>query len=94
MQIQDDRTEEQKSTHQILIGGTDKFLSGWGKAQGGKSYAFWACPNTWGELRDCERWVRSRPDIIRVRTVLSESYRPKGVGHCHIYVYNSSIHKG
>jgi len=43
MIIQDDRTNEQKKTHSCLIGGTDRFMSGWGRAENGKSYAFWSC---------------------------------------------------
>ena len=41
--MQDDRTLDQKLTHTIGIVGTDSFMSGWGKAQGGHSYAVWAC---------------------------------------------------
>ena len=36
MELNDDRTEAQKRTHTCLIAGTDSFLSGWGKAEGGK----------------------------------------------------------
>ena len=43
MQTVDDRTPEQKETHKFLIIGTDSFLSGWGQAKGGLSYAVWAC---------------------------------------------------
>ncbi len=41
--IQDDRTPEQKATHPILVIGTDSFMSGWGGASGGSSFAAWAC---------------------------------------------------
>ena len=41
--IKDDRTEEEKRSHAILVIGTDKFMSGWGLAKGGLSYAAWAC---------------------------------------------------
>ncbi len=87
MQIQDDRTPEQKKTHPVLIVGTDKLLSGWGKAKGGTSYAAWAC-----RIEDdakVYRWVRSRSDMERVREAFDDGktrYRPKGNGHLHIYL--------
>ena len=37
MKFIDDRTPEQRKTHHVLWGGTDTFLSGWGKAEGGPS---------------------------------------------------------
>lgn len=83
MKIQDDRTEEQKRTHTILWGGTDCFLSGWGQAAGGVSYAFWACRPE--DSNRAESWVRSRGDLKRVRQVAGD-YRPTGRGHCHIYL--------
>lgn len=83
MQVQDDRTPEQRRTHHVLWGGTDTFMSGWGEAKDGVSYAFWACRPE--DSREVERWVRSRSDIIRVREV-TRDYRPRGYGHCHIYV--------
>lgn len=84
MEIQDDRTLEQRQTHPLAWGGTDTFLSGWGKATGGKSYAFWAYEEGHGNA--VESWVRNRGDIARVREVMLSTYRPKGPGHCHIYV--------
>lgn len=91
MQIIDDRTEEQKRTHRYLIVGTDTFLSGWGHARGGASYAAWAC-ETSEEVDACEAWVRSRSDMQRVRFVIDvpgSRYRPKSslCAHLHIYVW-------
>jgi len=83
MFMQDDRTEAQKQTHSVVVVGTDSFLSGWGRAEGGASYAGWAC--RYEDLNKVERWVRSRKEMKRVRIVGSD-YRPRGVGHCHIYV--------
>lgn len=84
----DDRTKEQKRTHPVIVMGTDRFMSGWGGAQGGPSYAGWAC-----RLDDeCQvlRWVEGRGDQRRVR-IVSGNYRPRpGPGHCHIYVVNDS----
>jgi hypothetical protein len=83
MQFDDDRTPEQQRTHHVLIGGTDSFLSGWGKAEGGQSYAFWACEPT--VANRVERWVRNRGDMQRVR-IVGTGYKPRGAGHCHVYV--------
>jgi len=83
MEIQDERTAEQKKTHKCLVIGADTFLSGWGKAEGGTSYAAWACMVA--DLYQVERWVRNRSDMKRVRVVYGKWY-PKGIGHAHIYV--------
>jgi hypothetical protein len=83
MQVRDDRTPEQKLTHTVIVVGTDIFLSGWGLAKDGFSYAGWACePKHQWKVLD---WVSSRGDMKRVR-VVTDPYRPKGKGHCHIYV--------
>lgn len=88
MHIDDDRTPVQRLTHPLAWGGTDSFLSGWGKASGGVSYAFWAYRD--GTGASVERWVRHRGDIKRVREVALDAYRPTGPGHCHIYVVDTN----
>jgi len=83
MQIDDDRTAEQRASHRCLVVGTDSFLSGWGKASGGISYAAWACPyDVWERVFN---WVARRGDMKRVRLV-GPDWRPRGKGHAHIYV--------
>ena len=101
MKLVDDRTEEQCKTHTWLVVMTDRFMSGWGEAEGGVSYAAWACK--YENLTQVKAWVRSRSDAMRVRVVTDGTlvlpananrpsytykYRPKGTGHCHIYVVN------
>ena len=85
MIIKDDRTEEQKRTHRWAVVATDRFLSGWGGAEGGSSFAAWACER--GDLYDVERWVRSRSDMQRVRVANLDTYRPspRTCAHYHIY---------
>lgn len=83
MEIQDDRTDAEKQTHTTLIAGTDSCMSGWGSAEGGKSIAVWACEE--GELSRVLSWVDARSEMKRVRRVY-DPYKPKGNGHCHIYV--------
>lgn len=89
MQVQDDRTPEQLTTHTWFVIGTDSFMSGWGQAQGGKSYAAWACEPKHSQL--VLAWVERRSDMLRVRETIDPCfdgtrYRPSGTGHCHIYV--------
>jgi hypothetical protein len=82
MQLDDDRTPDERQTHTVLIVGTDRTLSGWGRAKGGTSYAAWAClPADADRVAD---WVRSRRDMARIRTVCGR-WRPRGCGHAHIY---------
>jgi hypothetical protein len=86
MQVRDDRTPEQKLTHTVIVVGTDSFLSACGLAEYGvsyPSYAGWACePRHQWKVLD---WVSSKCDMKRVR-VVTDPYRPKGEGDCHIYV--------
>lgn len=81
----DDRTEEQKKTHTVIVAMTDRCLSGWGGAAGGTSYAGWACRPE--DAARVERWVRNRSDAMRVR-IISDPWRPRGPGHTHVYVVN------
>ena len=87
MKVRDDRTAEQKQTHTWLIIGTDSFLSGWGGASDGASYAAWAC-----KPEDRSRvlaWVENRSDMKRVREFSEygdNHYRPSAKGDCHIYL--------
>ena len=84
MKLQDDRTPEQRLTHNLIVLMTDRFMSGWGEAEGGPSYAGWACRP---ELIDTiERRIRERSDAMRVRIVSGNYSPPSGPGHCHIYV--------
>ena len=84
MQISDDRSTAQLDTHYMLVVGTDSFLSGWGKAEGGLSYAAWAC--NYNNLKRVRAWVAARGDMLRVRTVHAKGYAPRSCQHLHIYV--------
>ena len=84
MILVDDRTEEQKKTHNVIVLMTDRFMSGWGQAEGGPSYAGWACRD--GEMAEMLSRVDARSDSMRVRVVGGDYRPPSGPGHCHIYV--------
>ena len=91
MIFKDDRTDEEKETHSWLVIMTDAFMSGWGHAYGGNSYAVWACrPEDYDKV---DTWVRSRDEARRVRFTVDmpgSRYRPsaRSCAHCHIYVVN------
>tara|TARA_R100001530_G_scaffold46328_1_gene34819 strand:- start:122 stop:673 length:552 start_codon:yes stop_codon:yes gene_type:complete len=84
--FKDDRTEEQKKTHKLAIVGTDTFMSGWGLAEGGASYAGWAFED--GQYAEVLAMMNGRSDMQRVRLVSLDSYKPTAK-HTHIYVYKS-----
>ena len=87
--LEDDRTEEQKLTHRLAVVGTDSFMSGWGDAAAGASYAGWAFED--GDYGACLAWVDRRSDMHRVRVVTLDGYRPTAE-HTHIYVYDRKTH--
>ena len=86
MKLQDDRTAEQKATHRFAVVMRDKFMSGWGGAEGGYSRAAWAVPAE-VNIDRVENWVRSRDEAQYVNVVDLNKYRaPRGTAHFHIYV--------
>ncbi len=88
MERNDRRTKEEKNSHVYLVIGTDKFMSGWGKAQNGLSYAVWAC-STYPDFFKVQDWVKSRSEMRRVRTYIERKghrYQP-GPGCAHLSIY-------
>ena len=85
----DDRTPEQKRTHNYAVVAKDKFMSGWGGAEGGASRCAWAvAPDV--NIDRVERWVRSRSEMRYVNVVDLNTYRPpRGTVHFHVYVANA-----
>ena len=79
----DDRTAEQKKTHNWLITATDKFMSGWGQARNGNSKCAWAClPEHADKVL---QWVESRSEMKYVN-VTNRPWYPRNAAHVHIYV--------
>lgn len=91
MKIQDDRTEEQRKTHRFAVVARDKFMSGWGGADGGVSRCAWALPGDGSVNIDrVENWVKDREEMRNVKVVDLSTYRaPKGTVHFHIYVVDA-----
>lgn len=84
--FQDDRTDEQRATHQYAVVAHDKCLSGWGGARGGKSWCGWAC-ETLTDAKKAAEWVRNRSEMRRVRVVHLKRYRvPRSAAHFHLCV--------
>ena len=81
--INDRRNDEQRTTHTYLVIGKDRVLSGWGNAQGGASYAAWAC--TVDDVDKVEQWVRNRTDLTRVRVVRDPYQPPAQCAHFSVY---------
>jgi hypothetical protein len=83
MKRKDDRTVEQITTHPNIVGGRDTFMSGWGEARGGVSYAGWACRDE--DVEKVYRWVKSR-DEMRAVGVRRVWYPKSRNARVHIYV--------
>ena len=77
MIVNDRRNEAQLKTHRYLVIGTDRFLSGWGRASGGASYAAWAC-ETLTEAKAKAEEIRRRSDMKRVRIVHDSRGQARG----------------
>ena len=81
----DDRSEAQRHSHKFIVWGRDRFMSGWGGARGGYSWAGWACRLE--DLHVAESWVRNRSDMQYVRAG-GDPPRGRNVAHVHVYVYD------
>ncbi len=86
METNDRRTEEEFLTHNWLVTATDKFMSGWGNARGGKSKVAWACKPE--HVDAVLAWVESRDEMKFVNVHKAESWKPRNFAHLSIYVVN------
>ena len=85
--VKDDRSDSEMNTHTCYVKARDTFLSGWGQAEGGTSYAIWACrPEHLDTVFD---WVKGRGDMQRVSTSTFRYEQLRGDNdQLHIYVVN------
>ena len=93
--IQDDRSKlEGRRAFTFLVGGRDSFMSGWGRAEGGASWAFWACRPE--DRLAVERWVADREELRYRRTIeltaseasaerIRRARLPRNFTHLHVY---------
>ena len=84
MIVDDKRTREQRMTHTVLITATDKFMSGWGQAEGGNSKAAWCCLPKHADA--VFAWVSSRKEMKRVNENKA-SWRPAPASTAHVSYY-------
>jgi hypothetical protein len=90
MKKQDDRTAEQKVSHNMAVVAKDKFMSGWGGAKDGSSRCAWACKDS-ETLQRVKHWVDDRDEMIYVNIIDLDTYRPpSGTAHFHIYIVGES----
>jgi hypothetical protein len=83
--IQDDRTATEWLTHTCFVKGRDTFMSGWGGAEGGTSYAVWCCRSQ--DLGAVLEWVKARTDMVNVTTNFNpDTYKLKRGDRLHMYV--------
>lgn len=89
--IEDDRTPEQKTTHNWAVVARDNSMSGWGGASGGYSRCAWAIPETMvGHIQKVKAWVCKRSEMSFVYITQLSYYRPsRNTAHFHIYVAGS-----
>lgn len=79
--INDRRTKEEKKTHTAYVKGRDKFMSGWGKARAGQSYAVWACLPK--DRQKVLAIISARKDLVNITT--PERIRARAGDHVSIY---------
>ena len=89
MTYTDDRTEDQKKSHHILITATDKFMSGWGGASGGTSKCAWACKDH-AQADKIYEWVKNRSEMKYVNIHYRNEWKPRNYAHLHIYVVDEN----
>ncbi len=72
--IDDRRSEADKAATAFFVVATDRFMSGWGRAQGGRSLFAVPCKDM-AQARIVEENMRHRSEMKRVR-IVAAGYRP------------------
>ena len=85
--LKDHRTRDTRPINKIDLWyvATDRVLSGWGMAAGGKLYVAYPVPNTYAAERKLKAWLEDRKDFQRVRLNLR---LPRMGAHDHTSVYD------
>ena len=85
--IKDDRTDAEKAVTIGFVVATDRGLSGWGGATGGRSIV--ARPIR--DPEECDRVLRlfeDRAGFLRVRYASGSAYKPRLHSGDHLHIYN------
>lgn len=86
MEVEDRRSDEEKTTLTVIVSGIDPFMTDLGHRAGrigpGVSVAAWACRES--DADRVAKWVRARGDLKNIR--VSQTYfRPNRIAHVSIY---------
>lgn len=93
-----DRRVESKG---CIVWMLDGFMSGWGNATDGESYAGWQCDPV--DAEEVERWVKHRSDCVKTHTtddlsrqqIITHFKQTRPLAkHISIYVAKEGIHYG
>ena len=87
--VQDDRTAAERISHVCFVKARDTFLSGYGDAEGGTSYAVWCCRPA--DHTKVGEWVKGRAEMVDLTTDFNpDTYKLKRRDRIHIYVVNDN----
>lgn len=86
--IEEDRTAEEVQKTIGFVVATDKFMSGWGNAEG---RSLIAVPFTSEEDREkVLRRIARRSEMKRVRTVRGKEFKPRLNSGDHLHIYDTT----
>ncbi len=74
--IDDRRDKAERDATRLFVVGTDRFMSGWGSAFGGRSIYAVPCRNE-EEAQVVLANMTDRSEMLRPRVVVGRNYRPK-----------------
>ena len=84
--LRDDRTDADKAVTIGFVVATDRFMSNWGGAEGGRSYVARPVRDD-AERERVERLFENRDDFKRVRYVFGSEYKPRLRSNDHLHIY-------
>ena len=87
--IKDERTPEEVKITQGFVIATDKFMSGWGQAQGKSVIAVPFKDDQ--DMNTILSRVERRNEMKRIRIVYGSEYKPRLSANDHLHIYD--IHK-
>lgn len=73
MKIQDTRPKNTRR-ETIAVAARDEFMSGWGEAEGGYSYAAWACKSH-DDAEKVSKWLNGREEMQDIQIIEAATSR-------------------